>query len=85
MTIQELFNLFHEDKIEKTKGQGYLCLLHDSGCVPSLHGDFDAVLMTAGLATVNQMHATLRDSFHEVFSEKGVITKFVPGVKGGEA
>lgn len=50
MTIQELFNLFHEDKIEKTKGQGYLCLLHDSGCVPSLHGDFDAVLMTAGLA-----------------------------------
>lgn len=50
MTFQELFNLFHEDKIEKTKGQGYLCLLHDSGCVPSLHGDFDAVLMTAGLA-----------------------------------
>lgn len=50
MTIQELFNLFHEDKIEKTKGQGYLCLLHDSGCVPSLHGDSDAVLMTAGLA-----------------------------------
>lgn len=50
MTIQELFNLFNEDKIEKTKGQGYLCLLHDSGCVPSLHGDFDAVLMTAGLA-----------------------------------
>lgn len=50
MTIQELFNLFHEEKIEKTKGQGYLCLLHDSGCVPSLHGDFDAVLMTAGLA-----------------------------------
>ncbi len=50
MTIRELFNLFHENKIEKTKGQGYLCLLHDSGCVPSLHGDFDAVLMTAGLA-----------------------------------
>ena len=50
MKFQELFNLFHEDKIEKTKGQGYLCLLHDSGCVPSLHGDFDAVLMTAGLA-----------------------------------
>ena len=50
MTFQELFNLFHEEKIEKTKGQGYLCLLHDSGCVPSLHGDFDAVLMTAGLA-----------------------------------
>lgn len=50
MTILELFNLFHEEKIEKTKGQGYLCLLHDSGCVPSLHGDFDAVLMTAGLA-----------------------------------
>lgn len=50
MTIQELFNLFHEGKIEKTKGRGYLCLLHDSGCVPSLHGDFDAVLMTAGLA-----------------------------------
>lgn len=50
MTIQELFNLFHEGKIEKTKGQGYLCLLHDSGCVPSLHGDFDAVLMAAGLA-----------------------------------
>lgn len=50
MKFQELFNLLHEDKIEKTKGQGYLCLLHDSGCVPSLHGDFDAVLMTAGLA-----------------------------------
>ena len=50
MTIQELFNLFHEGKIEKTNGQDYLCLLHDSGCVPSLHGDFDAVLMTAGLA-----------------------------------
>ena len=50
MKFQELFNLLHEDKIEKTKWQGYLCLLHDSGCVPSLHGDFDAVLMTAGLA-----------------------------------
>lgn len=50
MKLDELKQILMDDNLEKTKGQGYLCLLHDSGCVPSLHGDFDAVLMTAGLA-----------------------------------
>lgn len=50
MTLDQLNELLKEDRLEKTPGQGYLCLLHNEGMVPSFYADGDAVLITAGLA-----------------------------------
>lgn len=37
------------------------------------------------VSTVNQIHYTLRETVHEVFTEKGIVAKCIPGMKGGEA
>ena len=49
MTFEQLHELLKEDRLEKTPGQGYLCLLHNEGMIPALFVDGDAVLITAGL------------------------------------
>lgn len=99
MTIQELSAVLQSGALQKKEGEAVIIILNtgkDSQTYVSGTGkDLRNALMSSlvgekgvcdiVVGTVNQMHATLRDSLHEVFSEKGVITKFVPDVKGGEA
>lgn len=37
------------------------------------------------VSTVNQIHDTLRETVHDVITEKGFFTMSIPGMKGGEA
>ena len=37
------------------------------------------------VSTVNQIHDSLRETFFEFITEKGIVAKSVPGMKGGEA
>ncbi len=91
MTLQELSAVLQSGALQKKEGEAVIVILNTgkdsqdlrNALMSSLVGEKGVCDIVVG--TVNQMHATLRDSLHEVFSEKGVITKFVPGVKGGEA
>ena len=80
MKLEQFKQILMEDKIEMTKGQGYFCMFHNKGMIPSVHADGDAVLMTAGLAYAmeqnKQVEAMVRSAvvyFDKVKAEGGEV------------
>lgn len=98
MTLQDLSALLQSEGIQKNKEEAVIVIINTgedsqtyvSGTNQALKGALmSSMIGEEGVCnivvdTVNQMHKLLRKSLHEVFAENGVVTKFVPGMKGGE-
>ena len=99
MTIQELSAVLQSGALQKKEGEAVIIILNtgkeSQTYVAGTGKELKTALMSSLVGekgvcdivvdTVNQMHKLLRESLHEVFAENGVVTKFVPGMKGGEA
>lgn len=101
MTLQELSAVLQSGGLQMKEGEAAYIVLnidkHSQTYVRGADKDLKTALMVSMLgekgvcdivvSVVNHFHDFLRETFHEVITEKasGVLTKFVPGMKGGEA
>lgn len=99
MTIQELSAVLQSGALQMKEGEAAIIILNTGkqsqtyvrGADKDLKTSLTASLLGEKgvcdivVSTVNQIHDSLRETVHELITEKGFFAKFVPGVKGGEA
>ncbi len=99
MTIQELSAVLQSGALQMKEGEAAFIILSTGKQSQTYVRGADKDLKTALAAsllgekgvrdivvsTVNQLHDSLRETVLEFITEKGIVAKSVPGMKGGEA
>ena len=99
MTIQELSAVLQSGALQMKEGEAAIIILNTGKQSQTYVRGADKDIKTALTAsllgekgvcdivvsTVNQIHDTLRETVHDVITEKGFFTRSIPGMKGGEA
>lgn len=99
MTVQELSVVLQSGSLQMKEGEAAIIILSTGKQSQTYVRGTDKDLKTALAAsllgekgvcdivvsTVNQIHDSLIETVHEVITEKGIVAKSVPVMKGGEA